>query len=122
MPEFIACASSTSILLISTHQPSKGLALIEPAMEILYNDCDPARTSELESYMLPHANLAFETKASAPAWADSGFDGKRVYVRTLLDCCNPSVLQDMWLEKTKVNCEYYFPPLTAPRLPCFGMI
>lgn len=86
-------------------KPSKGLALIEPAMEILYNDCDPARSSELESYMLPHANLAFETKASVPAWADSGFDGKKVYVRTLLDCCNPSVLQDMWLEKTKVDWE-----------------
>lgn len=101
----ISSAPSKSILLICIHQPSKGLALIEPAMEILYNDCDPARSSELESYMLPHANLAFETKASVPAWADSGFDGKKVYVRTLLDCCNPSVLQDMWLEKTKVDWE-----------------
>lgn len=55
--------------------------------------------------MLPHASLAFETKASAPAWADSAFDGRRVYVRTLLDCCNPSVLQDMWLEKSKVQWE-----------------
>ncbi|KAG8168606.1 hypothetical protein KVR01_001355 [Diaporthe batatas] len=90
---------------IKLDKPSKGLALIEPAMEILYNDCAPAQSTELESRMLPHANLAFETKASAPAWADSGFDGKRVYVRTLLDCCNPSVLQDMWLEKTKVSWE-----------------
>lgn len=72
-------------------------------MDILYNDCDPALTSELESSMLPHANLAFETKASAPAWADSAFDGKRMYVRTQLDCCNPSVLQDMWLQKSNVQ-------------------
>lgn len=86
-------------------QPSKGLALIEPAMDILYNDCDSALSSELEGRMLPHANLAFETKATAPAWADHGFDGKRVYVRTLLDCCNPSFLQDMWLEKSKVQWE-----------------
>lgn len=86
-------------------QPSKGLALIEPAMDILYNDCDSALSTELEGHMLPHANLAFETKATAPAWADHGFDGKRVYVRTLLDCCNPSFLQDMWLEKSKVQWE-----------------
>ncbi|KAG6358951.1 hypothetical protein INS49_012471 [Diaporthe citri] len=88
---------------IKLDKPSKGLALIEPAMEILYNDCDSALSSELECRMLPHAHLAFETKATAPAWADHGFDGKRVYVRTLLGCCNPSVLQDMWLQKSRVH-------------------
>lgn len=72
-------------------------------MDILYNDCDSALASELEAHMLPHANLAFETKASAPAWADTAFDGKRVYVRTQLDCCNPSVLQDVWLQKSNVQ-------------------
>lgn len=49
--------------------------------------------------------LAFETKATAPDWADDVFDDKTVYVRTLLDCCNPSVLQGMWLEKSQVNWE-----------------
>ncbi|ROV88133.1 hypothetical protein VMCG_10423 [Cytospora schulzeri] len=88
---------------IKLDKPSKGLALIEPAMDILYNDCDRALTAELESQMKPHAYLAFETKASAPAWADKGFDGRRAYVRTVEDCCNPSFVQDMWLEKTKVK-------------------
>jgi hypothetical protein len=72
-------------------------------MDILYNDCDSALTSELESHMCPHANLAFETKASAPAWADHAFNSKRVYIRTQLDCCNPPVLQDMWLQKSNVQ-------------------
>ncbi|KAI1460139.1 hypothetical protein F4805DRAFT_418259 [Annulohypoxylon moriforme] len=53
--------------------------------------------------MCPHALLAFETKASAPAWADAGFDGRRAYMRTLSDCCNPTSLQDLWLEKSKVK-------------------
>lgn len=72
-------------------------------MDILYNDCDRALAAELESKMLPHAMLAFETKSTAPAWADKGFDGRRAYVRTLEDCCNPSFVQDSWMEKTKVE-------------------
>ncbi|KAH6649102.1 Alpha/beta hydrolase fold-1 [Truncatella angustata] len=90
---------------IKVDKPSKGLALIEPAMDILYNDCDPSLAPELDKHMNPHALLAFETKATAPAWADAGFDGRRVYVRTLEDQCNPPLLQDVWIEKTKVKWE-----------------
>lgn len=67
----------------------KGLAIIEPAMDVLYNDVDRAFTADLKSQMQPHAYLALETKATAPAWADKAFDGRRVYVRTLDDTCNP---------------------------------
>lgn len=72
-------------------------------MEILYNDCQSNLASVLESTVKPHANLAFETKATAPAWADNGLDGRGVYVRTLADCCNPTAIQDVWLEKSKVK-------------------
>lgn len=72
-------------------------------MDILYNDCDPAHSPRLDEYMNPHAMMAFETKAMAPGWADEGFNGRRVYVRTLDDCCNPSWLQDCWIEKSKVK-------------------
>ncbi|KAI1635179.1 alpha/beta-hydrolase [Biscogniauxia mediterranea] len=88
---------------IKVDKPGKGLAVIEPAMDVLYNDCDRALAPELEKLMRPHALLAFDTKASAPAWADEGFDGRRAYVRTLNDCCNPLWLQDSWLEKSKVK-------------------
>ncbi|KAI1875456.1 hypothetical protein JX265_004514 [Neoarthrinium moseri] len=83
--------------------PSKGLAVIEPAMDIMYNDCNRALAPELDQYMRPHALKAFETNATAPAWADRGFDGRRAYVRTLDDCCNPASLQDIWLAKSKVE-------------------
>lgn len=72
-------------------------------MDVLYNDCDPAFALELNKYMTPHALLAFESKAAAPAWADEGFNGRRAYVRTLEDCCNPSSLQDLWIAKSKVE-------------------
>ncbi|KAI1370591.1 alpha/beta-hydrolase [Hypoxylon crocopeplum] len=88
---------------IKVDKPSKGVALIEPAMDILYNDCGPVLAPELENSMKLHALMAFETKSSAPAWADKGFDGRRAYVRTLDDCCNPRFVQDLWLEKTNVK-------------------
>lgn len=76
---------------IKSNKPSQGLALIEPAMEILYNDCEP--DAELDGFMKPHALRAFETKPSAPAWKDEGFDGRRLYIRTIKDQCNPASLQ-----------------------------
>ncbi|GAP93052.1 putative pyrethroid hydrolase [Rosellinia necatrix] len=88
---------------IKTDKPSKGLAVIEPAMEILYNDCDPALESEFAKHTYPHSLLAFATPATAPGWADKAFDGRRAYVRTLKDNCNPSWVQDAWLEKSKVQ-------------------
>ncbi|RAK95488.1 esterase/lipase family protein [Aspergillus ibericus CBS 121593] len=88
---------------IKVGTPSEGLAIIEPAMDILYNDCDRALEAELNAFMQPHALRAFEMPATAPAWAESAFDGRRAYVRTLEDCCNPSSLQDAWLEKSKVE-------------------
>jgi hypothetical protein len=53
--------------------------------------------------MNPHALLAFESPATAPAWADKAFEGRRAYIRTLDDCCNPPFLQDAWIKKTKVH-------------------
>ncbi|KAI0113069.1 alpha/beta-hydrolase [Daldinia grandis] len=90
---------------IKADKPSKGLAIIKPAMDILYNDCDTALAPEFDKYMKPHALMTFDTKPTAPAWADKGFDGRRAYVRTMKDCCNPSWLQDLWLEKAKVKWE-----------------
>ncbi|KAI0869290.1 Alpha/Beta hydrolase protein [Hypoxylon argillaceum] len=86
---------------IKEHKPSKGLALIEPASEILYNDCDP--DPELDKFMTPHALKAFETKASAPAWRDKGFAGRRTYIRTINDNCHPVSIQDAWIAKSAVE-------------------
>ncbi|KAM0815687.1 putative Alpha/beta-hydrolase [Seiridium cardinale] len=88
---------------IKRHKPLSGVALIEPAQEILYNDMDPEWAQELGKRMKPHAMLAFQSPATAPAWADTAFDGRRAYVRTSDDCCNPPFLQDAWIQKTKVK-------------------
>ncbi|PQE20875.1 alpha beta hydrolase family domain-containing protein [Rutstroemia sp. NJR-2017a BBW] len=92
---------------IKEGNPSPGLAVIEPAMSILYNDVDASSSlvPSLEAAMIPHALKAFETSATAPAWADKELDGRRLYIRTLDDQCNPSFLQDIWIEKSAVPWE-----------------
>lgn len=72
-------------------------------MPTLYGDVDPALAPELEAAMIPHALAAFETPAPPPAWAESAFDTRRAYIRTIDDQCNPLFLQDMWIEKSGVK-------------------
>lgn len=72
-------------------------------MPTLYGDADPALTPKLEAAMIPHALAAFETPATAPAWAEPAFDGRRVFMRTIDDCCNPVHLQDIWIQKSHVQ-------------------
>lgn len=91
--------------MCARQQPAPGLAIISPVVPTLYGDADPALAPDLEASMTPHAYAAFETKAPAPAWADSGFAGRRGYIRTLDDACNPSFLQDMWIKKSGVEWE-----------------
>jgi hypothetical protein len=74
-------------------------------METLYGDVDAQRKREMEAAMLPHALAAFETPATAPAWKEAAFDGRRAYIRALEDQCNPLFIQDLWLEKTGVVWE-----------------
>ncbi len=86
-------------------QPSQRLAVIEPVMETLYNDADATMKSVLEAGMIPHSLNAFETPAGAPAWAEPIFQGRRAYIRTIDDQCNPLFLQEAWLKKSGVEWE-----------------
>lgn len=72
-------------------------------METLYGDVDRDLAPKLEAAMIPHALQAFETPAGPPAWAESEFDGRRAYIRTTEDQCNPLFLQNAWLEKSGVE-------------------
>ncbi|KAI9713187.1 MAG: hypothetical protein M1820_001172 [Bogoriella megaspora] len=87
--------------------PSEGLAIISPVKDILYNDCDPKLLPSLEAGMIPHSMTAFETPAPEPAWGEKCYQGKRSYVMTLKDACNPKTLQDEWISKTRVDWRIY---------------
>lgn len=74
-------------------------------METLYNDVDISLKPKMEAAMIPTALAAFETPSGPPAWAEPAFDGRRAYLRTINDQCNPQFLQDMWLQKSAVKWE-----------------
>ncbi|KAI1799977.1 alpha/beta-hydrolase [Daldinia bambusicola] len=78
-------------------------AFVKEAMDYLYHDCDPDMAFELDKHLGGHAAAALATKATAPAWADSGFDGRRVYIRTLNDRCKSLEDQNKWLKRTNVE-------------------
>ncbi|KAF4122551.1 Pimeloyl-ACP methyl ester carboxylesterase [Geosmithia morbida] len=88
---------------IKLDSPSEDLAIISPAMDVLYNDLPASDEPELAGYMTPHAYFAFQTPPSAPAWAEAEYGGRRTYIRTLRDRCNPPALQDLWLSSTGVT-------------------
>ncbi|KAF2119253.1 prolyl aminopeptidase-like protein [Lophiotrema nucula] len=94
---------------IKQDYPSPGLAVIDPVKDTLYNDLDDvsysALSQKLEAAMIPNALAAFETPATAPAWAEKGFEKRRAYIRTTHDQTNPAFLQDKWMEDSKVSWE-----------------
>ncbi|PSN71562.1 prolyl aminopeptidase-like protein [Corynespora cassiicola Philippines] len=90
---------------IKENHPSKGLAVIDPVMDTLYNDARLELEPKMQEGMIPHALAAFETPSTKPAWAEAEFDGRRAYIRTIYDHTIPVSVQDMWVEKTGVDWE-----------------
>ncbi|KAI0378152.1 Alpha/Beta hydrolase protein [Hypomontagnella monticulosa] len=81
----------------------ENLTRVDRPMESVFNDCDPALASQLPKLLNSHAIAVIWTPAPAPAWADSGFDGRRVYIRTLDDRSKSAALQKSWIERSKVG-------------------
>lgn len=88
-------------------------------MSTLYADADPSLAPELEAAMIPHALAAFETPAPAPAWAEAEYQGRRMYMRTLDDQCNPLFLQDLWIQNSGV--EWATTDLKSSHCPFFSL-
>jgi hypothetical protein len=74
-------------------------------MKILFSDFDPVIAFELEKTINLHSFLVFETNATVPEWTDVGVDGRRAFIRPLADHCNALFVQNLWLEKLKVELD-----------------
>ncbi|KAL8747124.1 MAG: hypothetical protein Q9190_000947 [Brigantiaea leucoxantha] len=101
---------------LQKNQPSQDLCTITGAREVLFNNVDPAVASKLEESLLPHATLAFETPAPAPAWADPEYSGKIVFVKCLQDMALPLFVQDMFIQRSGVP--WVVKELEAGHSPC----
>ncbi|KAL9034181.1 MAG: hypothetical protein Q9214_007161 [Letrouitia sp. 1 TL-2023] len=73
------------------------------ARDTLFNDIDPAKATELESSLLHHAILAFESPAPAPAWAEPEFSSNVVFVKCTQDMALPVFVQDMFIQRSGVH-------------------
>ncbi|KAL8849390.1 MAG: hypothetical protein Q9221_005628 [Calogaya cf. arnoldii] len=83
--------------------PSPGLSICSPAIETLFHDIDPETATHLSNSLIPHAILAFESAAPTQAWAEEEYDGKRGFLRLTHDRALPTVVQDMFVQRSGVT-------------------
>lgn len=84
-------------------QPTEGLSIASPAIETFYNDINPETAKSLADSLLPQATLAYESPASAQAWAEPAFEGKLAFLKCTQDQALPLLLQDMFVERSGVK-------------------
>lgn len=70
---------------------------------MFYNDLKPKLAADAVSKLLPESENALSTGSPSPAWADEAFNGRRAYIRTLLDHCIPTFAQDAMIRATEVE-------------------
>ncbi|MDI1486709.1 MAG: hypothetical protein OHK93_005969 [Ramalina farinacea] len=106
---FILEASITSLSHLSprltqqSSQPGPHLATIKNGRSILFNDIDDTAAATLVDGLVPHSTAAFESKVSAPAWAEDAYRGRLAYLRTTKDEAFPSHAQDHAMQSSGVG-------------------
>ena len=109
MPFFILAASFPSLryllslLTQQSSQPAPHLATIKDGRSILFNDIDDTAATPLVDGLVPHSTAAFESKVSAPAWAEDAYKGRLAYLRTTKDEAFPSHAQDHAMQSSGVE-------------------
>lgn len=79
------------------------MTIISPTIETLFNGVDRETASRLSATLLPHAILAFESDATQQGWAEAAYDGKRAFLRCMQDQALPTVVQDMFVQRSGVT-------------------
>ena len=78
------------------------MCIASPAIEAFFHDVDEHTASRLASALVPHAMLALESPAPPPAWAETAYEGKRAYLKCLLDRALPPFIQDKFVKDSGV--------------------
>ncbi|KAL8980454.1 MAG: hypothetical protein Q9205_004467 [Flavoplaca limonia] len=83
--------------------PSEGMCIASPAIETFFHDVDEHTASRLASALVPQAMLALESSAPPQAWAETAYEGKRAYLKCLLDRALPPFIQDKFTNDSGVT-------------------
>jgi len=90
-------------IMTSCNEQDDGQLGISNAKEIFYNDVPSViadlAISELES----QSRKSFESMTGYPAWANPVYNGRRSYVKTLLDKALPLGGQDYMIQRSAVD-------------------
>jgi len=87
--------------------PSPGYAFPKIIKDIFYNDVPDEIANVAIGEVKKMSMTALSTGASAPGWANLGYQGRLAYVRTALDNCIPASAQDSMMEKSGVTWDVH---------------
>ncbi|KAL9626470.1 MAG: hypothetical protein Q9204_007275 [Flavoplaca sp. TL-2023a] len=83
--------------------PSEGMCIASPAIETFFHDVDEHTASRLATALVPQAMLALESPAPPQAWAETAYEGRRAYLKCLLDRALPPFIQDKFVKDSGVT-------------------
>ncbi len=73
----------------------------EQKIPTFFHDVEDTKTAvNLAAQLVPHAQIAFESPAPAPAWAEPEYKGRLGYIKNALDRAFPPFLQDIFIAST----------------------
>lgn len=76
-----------------------GVTSAADPIHFFYHDVEPELAKSVANSLLCQSDLASNSPAPAPAWADPAFQGRCAYVRCLEDVALPVAVQDMFIER-----------------------
>lgn len=93
-PQNVAKRDTSLTRFSLLQQPAPGLFVFDPIIPHLFNDADPTEQEELAKTAIPHAGRPIKTPVLPPLWAERALDGRRIWLKAMLDgCFAPEVAQ-----------------------------
>lgn len=83
--------------MVRVDHPTIGVTSAADPIHYFYHDLEDSLAKSTADSLLPQSDLASNSPAPAPAWADPAFEGHCAYIRCLEDVALPIAVQDMFI-------------------------
>lgn len=90
---------------LSQQQPAPGLFVFDPIIPHLFNDAAPSEQEALSKTAIPHAERVIKTPVLPPLWADKALDGRRIWLKAMLDGTFPPEVAQAFIDGSGVEWE-----------------